>query len=178
MKLNRASLQEILFEKADLYNRPTFIEADPISIPHLFTTAADIEIAGFLTATIAWGQRKSLIQNARELMRRMDFAPHDFIVHHTYKERVRFGSFVHRTFNGEAKIKLTQLVNEGMGVLQEIEDLTVGLNETIKAIAEELEIKPGTLKKAVKIAYKAKLGETNRDHDELNTILETVGKTL
>jgi hypothetical protein len=83
-----------------------------------------------------------------------------------------------RTFNGEAKIKLTQLVNEGMGVLQEIEDLTVGLNETIKAIAEELEIKPGTLKKAVKIAYKAKLGETNRDHDELNTILETVGKTL
>jgi len=83
-----------------------------------------------------------------------------------------------RTFNGEAKIKLTQLVNEGMGVLQEIEDLTVGLNETIKAIAEELEIKPGTLKKAVKIAHKAKLGETNRDHDELNTILETVGKTL
>jgi hypothetical protein len=83
-----------------------------------------------------------------------------------------------RTFNGEAKIKLTQLVNEGMGVLQEIEDLTVGLNETIKAIAEELEIKPSTLKKAVKIAYKAKLGETNRDHDELNTILETVGKTL
>jgi transposase-like protein len=63
-----------------------------------------------------------------------------------------------RTFNGEAKIKLTQLVNEGMGVLQEIEDLTVGLNETIKAIAEELEIKPSTLKKAVKIAYKAKLG--------------------
>ena len=83
-----------------------------------------------------------------------------------------------RTFNGDAKIKLTQLVNEGMGVLQEIEDLTVGLNETIKAIAEELEIKPSTLKKAVKIAYKAKLGETNRDHDELNTILETVGKTL
>lgn len=101
MKLNRASLQEILFEKADLYNRPTFIEADPISIPHLFTTPADIEIAGFLTATIAWGQRKSLIQNAHELMRRMDFAPHDFIVHHTYKERVRFGNFVHRTFNGE-----------------------------------------------------------------------------
>jgi hypothetical protein len=83
-----------------------------------------------------------------------------------------------RTFNGDAKIKLTQLINEGMGVLQEIEDLTVGLNETIKAIAEELEIKPATLKKAVKIAHKAKLGETNRDHDELNTILETVGKTL
>jgi hypothetical protein len=83
-----------------------------------------------------------------------------------------------RSFNGDAKIKLTQLVNEGMTVLQEIEDLNAGLNDTIKAVAEELEIKPGTLKKALKIAHKAKLGETNRDHDELNTILETVGKTL
>jgi transposase-like protein len=83
-----------------------------------------------------------------------------------------------RTFNGEAKLKLTQLINEGMQVMQEVEDLNTGLNETVKAIAEELEIKPGTLKKAIKIAHKARLGETNRDHDELNTILETVGKTL
>jgi hypothetical protein len=83
-----------------------------------------------------------------------------------------------RTFNGDAKIKLTQLINEGMQVLQEVEDLNAGLNDTIKAVAEELEIKSGTLKKAIKIAHKAKLGETNRDHDELNTILETVGKTL
>jgi hypothetical protein len=83
-----------------------------------------------------------------------------------------------RSFNGDAKIKLTQLISEGMQVLQEVEDLNAGLNETIKAVAEELEIKPATLKKAVKIAHKAKLGETNRDHDELNTILETVGKTL
>jgi len=83
-----------------------------------------------------------------------------------------------RTFNGEAKAKLTQLINEGMQVMQEIEDLSAGLSDTVKAVAEELEIKPGTLKKAIKIAHKAKLGETNRDHDELNTILETVGKTL
>jgi hypothetical protein len=83
-----------------------------------------------------------------------------------------------RSFNGDAKIKLTQLFNESVGVLHEIDDLTAGLNDTIKAIAEELEIKPSVLKKAVKIAHKAKLGETNRDHDELNTILETVGKTL
>ena len=83
-----------------------------------------------------------------------------------------------RSFNGDAKIKLIQLINEGMQVLQEVEDLNAGLNDTIKAVAEELEIKAGTLKKAIKIAHKAKLGETNRDHDELNTILETVGKTL
>lgn len=83
-----------------------------------------------------------------------------------------------RTFNGEAKAKLSQLINEGMQVMQEIEDLSAGLSDTVKAVAEELEIKPGTLKKAIRIAHKAKLGETNRDHDELNTILETVGKTL
>ncbi len=83
-----------------------------------------------------------------------------------------------RTFNGEQKIKLTQIINEGMQVMHEIETLSGGLNDTIKAVAEELEIKPATLKKAIKIAHKSKLHETNRDHDELNTILETVGKTL
>lgn len=83
-----------------------------------------------------------------------------------------------RTFNGDAKVKLMQLFNESQSVLQEIEDLNGGLNDTIKAIAEELEIKPGILKKAVKIAHKAKLGETNSDHQTLNDILETVGKTL
>lgn len=83
-----------------------------------------------------------------------------------------------RTFNSEAKVKLTQIVNEGIQVLAEIESLNAGLNETIKAVAEELEIKPSVLKKAIKIAGKSKLGETNKEHDDLNTILETVGRTL
>ena len=83
-----------------------------------------------------------------------------------------------RDFTGDAKIKLTQLINEGIAVLTEIETLNEGLNDTVKAIAEELEIKPSTLKKAIKIAQKSKLNETNRDHDELVTILETVGRTL
>ena len=83
-----------------------------------------------------------------------------------------------RIFSGEAKLKLTQMINEGMATTQEIETLRGGLNDTIKAVAEELEIKPSTLKKAVRTAFKASLGQTNRDHDELNTILETVGKTL
>ena len=83
-----------------------------------------------------------------------------------------------RTFNGDAKIKLTQLINEGMSVMHEIDTLQGGLNDTIKAVAEELEIKASTLKKAVRIAHKASLGQTNKDHDERNTILETVGKTL
>jgi len=83
-----------------------------------------------------------------------------------------------RMFSAEQKAKLTQIITEGMAVLQEVEDLNAGLNETVKAIAEEMEIKPATLKKAIKIAQKARLGETNEAHEELNTILETVGKTL
>lgn len=83
-----------------------------------------------------------------------------------------------KMFSGEQKAKLTQLVNEGMRTMMEIEDLTAGLNDTVKAVAEELEVKPAILKKAIRIAHKASLGETNRDHEDLNTILETVGKTL
>jgi DNA-binding MarR family transcriptional regulator len=82
-----------------------------------------------------------------------------------------------RVFNSEAKLKLTNLVHEGMGVLQEVEALNEGLNDTIKAIAEELEIKPSTLKKAIKVAHKSRLNETNDENAELNTILETVGRT-
>ena len=83
-----------------------------------------------------------------------------------------------RMFSNEQRAKLTQIMNEGIAVLTEIEDLNAGLSDTVKAIAEEMEIKPAILKKAIKIAQKSKLGETNQDHDELNTILETVGKTL
>lgn len=81
-------------------------------------------------------------------------------------------------FSGEQKAKLTQIINEGVSVLQEIEDLNAGLADTVKAIAEEMEIKPAILKKAIKIAQKSKLTDTNADHEELNTILETVGRTL
>ena len=83
-----------------------------------------------------------------------------------------------RMFSSEQRAKLTQVVNEGVAVLQEIEDLNAGLSDTIKAVAEEMEIKPAILKKAVKIAQKSKLTDTNADHEELNTILETVGRTL
>ena len=83
-----------------------------------------------------------------------------------------------KTFSGEQKIKLTQIINEGMQVMHEVETLNAGLNDTIKAIAEELEIKPAVLKKAIKVAHKAELGKTRQDHELLETILETVGKTL
>ena len=83
-----------------------------------------------------------------------------------------------RMFSSEQKAKLTQVVNEGIAVMQEVEDLSAGLSDTIKAIAEEMEIKPSILKKAVRIAFKSKLTDENADHEDLNTILETVGRTL
>jgi len=83
-----------------------------------------------------------------------------------------------KTFNGEQKLKLTQIINEGMQVMHEIETLQGGLNDTIKAIAEELEVKPAILKKAIKLAHKAEFGREKQDHEILETILETVGKTL
>jgi hypothetical protein len=83
-----------------------------------------------------------------------------------------------KIFSGEQKLKLTQIINEGMQVMHEIETLTGGLNDTIKAVAEEMEIKPAVLKKAIKLAHKAEFGKAKQDHELLETILETVGKTL
>jgi len=83
-----------------------------------------------------------------------------------------------KTFSGDQKIKLTQLINEGMAVMHEIDTLQGGLTDTVKAIAEELEVKPSVLKKAIRIAHKASLTQSTQEHEQLNTILETVGKTL
>jgi DNA-binding MarR family transcriptional regulator len=83
-----------------------------------------------------------------------------------------------KIFSGDQKIKLTQLINEGMTVMHEIDTLSEGLSDTVKAIAEELEVKPSILKKAIRVAHKASLTQTNMDNEQLNTILETVGKTL
>ena len=81
-------------------------------------------------------------------------------------------------FSSEQKAKLTQVINEGIQVKQEVEDLNAGLSDTVKAIAEEMEIKPSTLKKAINIAHKSGLGDANAEHEVLNDILENVGKTL
>ena len=83
-----------------------------------------------------------------------------------------------KTFNGEQKAKLTQLINEGMQVMMEVETLNAGLSDTIKAIAEELEVKPSILKKAIRVAHKAEFGKTQHEQELLETILTTVGKTL
>lgn len=86
--------------KAGFYNRPSFIEDDPISVPHRFRKKEDIEISGFLTATISWGNRKSIIRNAMRLMELMGHSPHEFLLHAKPAELKPLLKFVHRTFNG------------------------------------------------------------------------------
>ena len=98
--LNNQEIYQLLEEKYDLFNRKKFIESDPISIPHLFTKKEDIEIAGFLSATIAWGQRKTIINNAKKLVHLMDMEPYNFVMNHTEKDLKAFENFKHRTFNG------------------------------------------------------------------------------
>ncbi len=101
MKLNKQELKEFLEEKYNQYNRPDFIDSDPISIPHRFTLKEDIEIAGFMAATIAWGQRTTIINNANRLMQLMNNSPFDFVMNATKRDMARFEGFVHRTFNAE-----------------------------------------------------------------------------
>lgn len=94
-------LQEHLDELSAKYNNKSFIEDDPISIPHAYSLKQDIEIAGLWTAILAWGQRKTIINKARELFHLMDDAPYDFIVNHRETDRKQFLSFKHRTFQPE-----------------------------------------------------------------------------
>jgi uncharacterized protein (TIGR02757 family) len=85
----------------DLYNHPNFIDSDPIQIPHLYILKEDIEIAGFLAATIAWGNRKMIINNAKKMMDLMGNSPYDFVMSHNGNDLQRLETFVHRTFNGQ-----------------------------------------------------------------------------
>jgi len=97
--MNSRQLKEFLEEKVLLYNQPKFIESDPIQIPHQFSKKEDIEISGFLIATIAWGNRKSIINNGERLLAIMGNSPHDFVQNFSEKDIHKLNGFVHRTFN-------------------------------------------------------------------------------
>ncbi len=102
-----AELKEFLDEKAELYNHPDFILEDPIQVPHQFELKEDIEIAAFFAATIAWGQRVTIINNANRLMKLMGNSPFDFVMSANKNQLNRLSSFKHRTFNGEDAIRFT-----------------------------------------------------------------------
>lgn len=97
--MDKKIIREFLDKKVDEYNQPFFIKDDPISIPHLFTKKQDIEIAGFMAAIFAWGNRTTIIQKSMELMQLMEMRPYDFCLGHSAKELKRLIEFKHRTFN-------------------------------------------------------------------------------
>lgn len=98
--MTHLDLKEFLDEKVALYLKPNFISEDPISIPHQFTKKEDIEIAAFLSATIAWGRRPMILKNAAKMMQIMDHSPHDFILNASNTEILKSLDFCHRTFQG------------------------------------------------------------------------------
>lgn len=104
--MNRELLFDFLNEKAEQYEEPSFISSDPLSIPHRYQKKEDIEIAGFLSATIAWGQRITIVKNAERLMQLMDDSPYEFVTSHSEKDLLRLSGFVHRTLNGDDAMAL------------------------------------------------------------------------
>ena len=92
---------ELLESLHDKFNNESFIEADPISVPHSYADAGDIEISGLLASTIAWGNRKAIVQSSHRMMRYMDNSPKDFVLNASDAEIATLSSYVHRTFNGE-----------------------------------------------------------------------------
>ncbi|MBZ9629832.1 TIGR02757 family protein [Salegentibacter sp. LM13S] len=97
--MKKSELKSFLDFKVEQYNTPEFIDTDPVQIPHQFSKKEDIEIAGFLTATIAWGNRKSILKNANRLMEMLDRSPQDFVLNHSESDLENLTGFVHRTFN-------------------------------------------------------------------------------
>lgn len=93
------NLKDFLDTKVEKYNQPNFIPNDPICIPHLFTKKQDIEIIGFIASILAWGQRKTIINKCKELIKRMDGSPYDFIMNHKDEDLKALLGFKHRTFN-------------------------------------------------------------------------------
>ncbi|MEE4197512.1 MAG: TIGR02757 family protein [Bacteroidales bacterium] len=121
--MDEHTLKDFLDEKYEHYNQPQFIDTDPVQIPHLFAEDQDREIAGFLAATIAWGQRTTILKNMVRLLNLMDNAPYDFILNHQPPDLDRFRHFKHRTFNGEdctffiRSIRNICINHGGLGVL-------------------------------------------------------------
>ena len=127
-----AELKEFLDEKVNEFNSPEFISTDPIQIPHQFSKKEDIEIAGFLTATIAWGNRTMIIKNSQRLVELLDLDPHQFIMNHSDDELTKLDEFVHRTFNG---IDLRFFVKSPKSFLLKFDNFS---NFLIKLVAKAL----------------------------------------
>ncbi len=138
-KMTTEELKSFLDEKVLLYNNKNFIESDPVQIPHLYTQKEDIEIAGFLAATIAWGNRKMIISNSHKLMQIMGNSPYDFVMNHKEIHLEKLSNFVHRTFNATDAvtfIKALQHIYKNNPDLESLFSQHIENNSTQKSISE------------------------------------------
>lgn len=119
----KSQIKEFLDSKFKQYNNTTFIENDPVSIPHMFSKKQDVEIAGLFAAVLAWGQRVTIIRKTRELMRMMGNQPHQFVLHHSEKDLKPFISFKHRTFNGTDTLYFIEALRAVYRQHESLEDL-------------------------------------------------------
>jgi uncharacterized protein (TIGR02757 family) len=132
-------LKDFLDEKVRVYNNPNFIESDPIQIPHHYSIKEDIEIAGFLTATIAWGNRAMIIKNAYRMMNLMGNSPFDFVLSANEHQLNRLDGFVHRTFNSEDFryfIKALNYIYQEHGGLEKVFSSNLTSSSVLPAIVE------------------------------------------
>ena len=134
--MNKAELKDFLDSKVEQYNHPRFLESDPIQVPHRFTKKEDIEISAFLTATIAWGNRKSIINNANKMMQLLENSPYDFVLNHTENDLEKCNGFVHRTFNST---DFTYFIQS----LKNIYKNHNGLEQTFALYSQETTVQPG-----------------------------------
>jgi uncharacterized protein (TIGR02757 family) len=132
-------LKHFLDSRVALYNKPSFIEKDPISIPHSFTKKQDIEISGLFAAVLAWGNRTTIINNCRKLMMWMGNQPHDFIVNHRDTDLKQFVQFAHRTFNATDLLYFISVLQYHYRQYDSLEDAFVpGKKYTQETVADAL----------------------------------------
>ena len=179
MELDYRELKSFLDQKVQQYNNPIFIETDPISIPHHFTKKQDVEIAGFFAATIAWGNRKSILTNAQKLMQCMDNAPYDFIYNHTKADLAVFEGFVHRTFQEEDVKYFAQRLQQIYRSVNSLENLfipsesDVNLHETLSKFHKTFFAVPHPKRTEKHIANPAKKSAAKRLHMFLRWMVRT-----
>jgi len=130
-KIDWLHLKDFLDSKVELYNQVEFITLDPISIPHQYTKKQDLEIAGFFAATLAWGQRITVINKCKEILKMMDNAPHQFLLQHKPSDLKPFENFKHRTFNSTDALYFIESLSTYYRAHESLEDAFVGLkNDT------------------------------------------------
>ncbi len=123
-----SDLKDFLDAKVEIYNQPNFIELDPISIPHLFNKQQDIEITGFWSAMLAWGQRVTIINKCKELITLMDGTPYDFIMNHEDTDLKRLLDFKHRTFNATDTLYFIEFFKTHYSHFKSLEDAFLPFN--------------------------------------------------